>query len=80
MFKVGFETAYFSTVYQPADGGAGMIHMIPNNWPLNAEDMEEIWPGTDYKDLAASMGKDFFQTPEYGKSIKTLFVLLDLLW
>ena len=65
---MGFETAYFSTVYQVLDGGAGLIHMIPANWPKNAEDMDEIWPGHNYKATAESMGKNFFQSPEYGKN------------
>lgn len=33
--KVAYETGYYSTVFQPKDGGAGLIHMIPNNWPYN---------------------------------------------
>ena len=33
--KVAYETGYYSTVSQPRDGGAGLIHMIPNNWPYN---------------------------------------------
>jgi hypothetical protein len=32
---VAYETGYYSTVFQPKDGGAGLIHMIPNNWPYN---------------------------------------------
>ena len=27
--QVAWETGYFSNVYQPTDGGAGLIHMIP---------------------------------------------------
>lgn len=43
--NVLWETGWLSTVYQPADGGAGMIHMIPSNWPINAKDMDQIWVG-----------------------------------
>ena len=34
--QVAYETGYYSTVYQPLDGGAGLIHMIPGNWVPNA--------------------------------------------
>eukprot|EP00928_Gymnodinium_smaydae_P046865 TRINITY_DN31243_c0_g1_i1.p1 TRINITY_DN31243_c0_g1~~TRINITY_DN31243_c0_g1_i1.p1 ORF type:complete len:1186 (-),score=176.85 TRINITY_DN31243_c0_g1_i1:366-3452(-) len=64
--QVAYETGYYSTAYQPLDGGAGLIHMIPANWPINAADMDVLWPGNDYAGKVASMGKDFFQTPEYG--------------
>merc|ERR1719203_362541 len=64
--QVAYETAYFSTVYQPRDGGAGLIHMIPGNWVRNALDMDRLWPGQDYAPKAEAMGKSFFQTPAYG--------------
>eukprot|EP00931_Biecheleriopsis_adriatica_P077243 TRINITY_DN50848_c0_g1_i1.p1 TRINITY_DN50848_c0_g1~~TRINITY_DN50848_c0_g1_i1.p1 ORF type:complete len:570 (+),score=100.87 TRINITY_DN50848_c0_g1_i1:90-1799(+) len=64
--QVAYETAYFSTVYQPRDGGAGLIHMIPGNWVRNAVDMDAIFPGNSYSPLASVMGQQFFQVPEYG--------------
>lgn len=64
--QVAYETGYYSTVYQPRDGGAGLIHMIPANWQVNARDMDELWPGNDYAGKVAAMGKDFFQTAAYG--------------
>lgn len=64
--QIAYETAYFSTVYQPRDGGAGLIHMIPGNWVRNAVDMDELWPGSDYRGKAMSMQESFFQSPEYG--------------
>lgn len=64
--QVAYETGYYSTLYQPKDGGAGLIHMIPENWAINAADMDILWPGDDYKGKVASMGKNFFQTPAYG--------------
>jgi len=64
--QVAWETAYFSTVYQPKDGGAGLIHMIPANWQINAEDMDKLWPGNNYVGKVREMGYKFFQTPVYG--------------
>jgi hypothetical protein len=64
--QVAYETGYYSTVYQPQDGGAGLIHMIPGNWAINAQDMDSLWPGHDFAGKVASMGKDFFQTAAYG--------------
>lgn len=58
--QVAYETGYYSTVYQPADGGAGLIHMIPANWPTNVRDMDTLWSGQDYAAALASMGKSFF--------------------
>lgn len=49
--QVAYETGYYSTVYQPIDGGAGLIHMIPANWEENAKDMDSIWPNNNYIDL-----------------------------
>jgi len=40
--------------------------MIPNNWPINAEDMDSLWPGNNYKAKAVEMQEDFFQDPAYG--------------
>lgn len=72
--QVAYETGYYSTVYQPLDGGAGLIHMIPGNWPVNAQDMDSVFPGSNYESLVQAMGKDFFQTPEYGwKSVAAWF-------
>merc|ERR1712072_504445 len=74
--EVAYETGYFSTVYQPKDGGAGLIHMIPANWPVNAQDMDTIFPGNTYKTISIAMGKDFFQAAEYGwKSVAAWFKL-----
>merc|ERR1719476_33872 len=33
--QIAVETGYFTTLFQPADGGAGLVHMIPANWPTN---------------------------------------------
>lgn len=64
--QVAYETGYYSTVYQPLDGGAGLIHMIPGNWKLSAQDMDVLWPGNDFAGKVDAMGKNFFQTAEYG--------------
>lgn len=64
--QIAWETGYFSTVFQPADGGAGLIHMIPANWERNAQDMDTLWPNQGYAHLVSVMGKDFFQTAAYG--------------
>ena len=61
-----YETGYFSTVYQPADGGAGLIHMIPANWQLNAGDMDKLFSDQGFADKAKAMGKSFFQSSQYG--------------
>lgn len=72
--QVAYETGYYSTVFQPIDGGAGLIHMIPGNWPVNARDMDSIFPGSDYESSVASMGENFFKTPQYGwKSVAAWF-------
>jgi len=72
--QVAYETGYYSTVYQPADGGAGLIHMIPANWPVNVGDMDALWPGQDYGAALTRMGKRFFQTAQYGwKSVAAWF-------
>eukprot|EP00933_Yihiella_yeosuensis_P057003 TRINITY_DN564_c0_g1_i1.p1 TRINITY_DN564_c0_g1~~TRINITY_DN564_c0_g1_i1.p1 ORF type:complete len:579 (+),score=91.86 TRINITY_DN564_c0_g1_i1:72-1808(+) len=76
--QVAYETGYFSTVYQPRDGGAGMIHMIPGNWPTNARDMDTLFPGNYYELILSEMplGKDFFQSPAYGwKSVAAWYKL-----
>eukprot|EP00437_Effrenium_voratum_P043830 CAMPEP_0181484300 /NCGR_PEP_ID=MMETSP1110-20121109/45910_1 /TAXON_ID=174948 /ORGANISM="Symbiodinium sp., Strain CCMP421" /LENGTH=628 /DNA_ID=CAMNT_0023610127 /DNA_START=47 /DNA_END=1933 /DNA_ORIENTATION=- len=67
--QVAYETAYFSTVYQPRDGGAGLIHMIPGNWPINVQDMDELFPGMNYLsqfNAFAPSQFQFFQSPQYG--------------
>lgn len=64
--EVAWETGYFSTVYQPRDGGAGLIHMIPGNWGVNAADMDAVFGNHGYAGAAASMGKNFFQSSQYG--------------
>lgn len=69
--QVAYETGFYSTVYQPKDGGAGLIHMIPANWPTNVADMEKLWPGQGYgselKRLTdKGQGETFFQTAQYG--------------
>lgn len=43
--QVAYETGYYSTLEQPADWGAGVIHMIPGNWLPNVQDMEIVFPG-----------------------------------
>ncbi|CAE8592306.1 unnamed protein product [Polarella glacialis] len=76
--QVAYETGFFSTVYQPKDGGAGLIHMIPGNWPGNAGDMDIVFPGDGkhYESIAAAMGKDFFQDVNYGwRSVAAWFKL-----
>merc|ERR1719498_1740238 len=64
--EVAWETGYFATVYQPRDGGAGLIHMIPDNWNINAADMDTVFGDHGYASAAASMGKNFFQSSQYG--------------
>jgi len=74
--QVAYETGYYSTVYQPRDDGAGLIHMIPGNWPVNARDMDSLFPGSNYESSADSMREDFFKTPRYGwKSVAAWFKL-----
>jgi len=74
--QVAYETGYYSTVYQPIDDGAGLIHMIPGNWPVNARDMDSLFPGSNYESSADSMREDFFKTPRYGwKSVAAWFKL-----
>lgn len=65
--QVAVETGYFSTLFQPADGGAGLVHMIPANWPTNAQDMEDLFGGSFLQQQAA-MGSVFFQKPNEGWS------------
>ena len=36
--QVAYETGYYSTVYQPTDGGAEFIRTIPGNWAVIAQD------------------------------------------
>jgi len=40
--QVRHETAGLTTFYQPADGGAGAIHMLPANFRVACEDVPEI--------------------------------------
>eukprot|EP00933_Yihiella_yeosuensis_P031045 TRINITY_DN2459_c0_g2_i3.p1 TRINITY_DN2459_c0_g2~~TRINITY_DN2459_c0_g2_i3.p1 ORF type:complete len:529 (+),score=81.92 TRINITY_DN2459_c0_g2_i3:90-1676(+) len=73
---VAFETGYFSTV--GAWGGGGLIWMIPEHWPINAADMDALFPndGQHYEGIAAALQKDFFQSPDYGwKSVAAWFKL-----
>lgn len=74
--QVAYETGYFSTVSQPLDGGAGLIHMIPANWEINAKDMDIIWEtGTKYQDLVKDLGKEFFKNTAYGwKSVAAWYL------
>lgn len=64
--QVAYETGYYSTVFQPRDGGAGLIHMIPNNWPINGKDMDTLFGNQNYESLVNAMGETFFQTAQYG--------------
>lgn len=64
--ETSYETGYFSTVYQPGDGGAGLIHMIPANWQLNAADMDKLFGDQGFAEKAKQMGKSFFQSSQYG--------------
>eukprot|EP00435_Cladocopium_sp_Y103_P055262 s1163_g18.t1 len=74
--QVAYETGYYSTVYQPRDGGAGLIHMIPNNWPYNGRDMDILFGNQNYKTLVNTMGQTFFQTAQYGwRSVAAWFKL-----
>ncbi|KAL9139691.1 ESV-like Lytic polysaccharide mono-oxygenase [Amphidinium carterae] len=73
--QIAYETGYFSTLFQPIDGGAGLIHMIPQNWPINVGHMDDLWPGVDYSASLASMQEKFFQTPAYGwKSVAAWYL------
>lgn len=63
--QIAVETGYFTTLFQPADGGAGLVHMIPNNWPINAQDMEDLFGGNFVQRLGTA-GAEFFQSPEDG--------------
>jgi len=40
--QVRHETAGLTTFYQPLDGGAGAIHMLPQNFRIACEDVPEI--------------------------------------
>merc|ERR1712137_795621 len=40
--------------------------MIPDNWVTNAKDMDSLFGNKGYADAAASMGKNFFQSSQYG--------------
>jgi hypothetical protein len=70
--QVAYETGYYSTLGQPADAGAGMIHMVPQNWQTNVEDMEAVFPGQGLLAAYQALGADgaaqaaFFQAPKYG--------------
>eukprot|EP00403_Amphidinium_massartii_P010089 CAMPEP_0178412288 /NCGR_PEP_ID=MMETSP0689_2-20121128/21940_1 /TAXON_ID=160604 /ORGANISM="Amphidinium massartii, Strain CS-259" /LENGTH=626 /DNA_ID=CAMNT_0020033535 /DNA_START=42 /DNA_END=1922 /DNA_ORIENTATION=- len=64
--QIAYETGYYSTLYQPIDGGAGLIHMIPQNWPINVGHMDALWPGMDYISKLSALQEKFFQTPAYG--------------
>jgi len=71
--QVAYETGYFTTVHQPADDGAGLIHMIPGNFAKNAKDMDCLYnTGTTYQDAlavfvaAGNQGADFFKNASYG--------------
>ncbi|CAE8711450.1 unnamed protein product [Polarella glacialis] len=66
--QVAWETGYFSTSYQPQDGGAGQIHMIPNNWEINAKDMDGLFPkpSPSHVSLVKAQSQNFFQNAEFG--------------
>lgn len=76
--QVGYETGYYSTIYQPRDAGSGLIHMIPGNFPTCAADMDlEFGTGSTYANAEAAAGQNggaFFKDPRYGwKSVAAWF-------
>jgi len=76
--QVGYETGYYSTVFQPRDSGSGLIHMIPGNFPINAADMDSLeGTGSKYQNAeraAGNNGANFFKDPRYGwKSVAAWF-------
>ena len=68
--QVAYETGFYSTLGQPADWGAGVIHMIPANWLPNVKDMEELFPGqgilANYKGRSTQAEQTaFFKDPQF---------------
>jgi chitodextrinase len=67
--QTAYETGYFTTLGQPIDDGAGIIHMIPANWDANAADMEALFPGegikADYDSRNVAGKKMFFKEAKY---------------
>ena len=68
--QVAYETGYYSTLGQPADWGAGVIHMIPQNWRPNVEDMEAVFPGrgilANYNARSTEAERSaFFKEPQF---------------
>ena len=68
--QVQWETGYMSTLSQPADDGSGLIHMIPQNWQANVDDIEAVFPGEGIAAHYASLlthdaRAAFFSDPKY---------------
>lgn len=68
--QVAYETGYYSTLEQPADSGAGVIHMIPQNWLTNVQDMESLFPDrgilANFNARATTAEKSaFFKEPQF---------------
>ena len=65
--QIVYETGYFSTLGQPLDSGSGLIHMIPQNFLVNAMDMDVIFPGESLlaKYQSAADKQAFFRKPEF---------------
>ena len=74
--QVAWETGNYTYINSPADGGAGLIHLLPAYWQTNAADMDILWPGNNYAGTLLTMGKNFFQSPIYAwRSVAAWFKL-----
>jgi len=65
--QIAYETGYYSTLGQPLDSGSGLIHMIPQNFQPNAEDMDAVFPGEGLLDdyNRATDKQALFKDPKY---------------
>eukprot|EP00192_Tetraselmis_astigmatica_P004458 CAMPEP_0117694660 /NCGR_PEP_ID=MMETSP0804-20121206/27620_1 /TAXON_ID=1074897 /ORGANISM="Tetraselmis astigmatica, Strain CCMP880" /LENGTH=477 /DNA_ID=CAMNT_0005508471 /DNA_START=58 /DNA_END=1492 /DNA_ORIENTATION=- len=66
--QIAYETGYYSTLGQPLDSGSGLIHMIPQNFRANAEDMDVVFPGEGLLEAfdTATDQQNFFKQPQHG--------------
>jgi len=63
--QVTHETAYFTKFYQPLDNGRGALHMLPSNWDLNVQNIQQQWPNSGAQSQYTANGGVILSDPAY---------------